>query len=146
MIPTIPTLFAIMNSMHISPEDFFSELGTQTSFPGYIFVAKNEHTPFVKETSADGFLYFSILEHQVQGTSLQVALLHLAPGAKRRKVTTQAFEYIYVLEGNLSYHLDDKQFDMTVGDSLLFDGKIPHVPINLSENTNAILLVIYLFY
>lgn len=144
MIPTIPTLFSIIEAMNITPSDFFSELGGKDAFPGYIFTPKAEYSRYVKEENAKGFKYFSILEHSLEGTSLQVSILQLSPDSKRAAVSTVAFEYIYLISGNINYHLGDKIFEMQEGDSLFFDGNIPHVPVN-NTDTTATMLVFYLF-
>lgn len=144
MIPTIPTLFSIIATLDISPDAFFGELGSQETFPGYIFIPKTAYTHFVKEENAKGFHYFSILEHRIEGTSLQISLLHLEPGAKRKPVKTIAYEYIYLIAGNIEYVLGENTFSMQAGDSLFFDGNISHVPLNNSQK-EAQLLVFYLF-
>lgn len=144
MIPTIPTLFAIIGALGIAPDTFFSELGEQDTFPGYIFIPKTEYSHFVKEENAKGFNYFSILEHRIEGTSLQISLLNLEPGARRKPVSTLAFEYIYLISGSIEYILGDNKFNMNEGDSLFFDGNIQHVPLN-NSNKPATLLVFYLF-
>ena len=144
MIPTIPTLFAIINKLDVSPEVFFSELNTETKFPGYIFIPKADYASYVKEENASGFNYYSILEHVVSVQSFQLSLLELSPNAKRPLVTTAGFEYIYLIKGSVKYFLDDKYFKMTQGDSLFFDGNIPHVPINESKKP-SLLMVLYLF-
>ena len=144
MIPTIPTLFAIIGSLGITPDAFFSELGQQDTFPGYIFIPKAEYTHFIKEENAKGFHYLSIVEHRVEGSSSQISLLHLEPDAKCKAVSTLAFEYIYLTSGSIEYVLGDKTFYMNEGDSLFFDGNIPHVPRNPYKQT-ATILVFYLF-
>ncbi|HTN07428.1 XRE family transcriptional regulator [Agriterribacter sp.] len=144
MIPTIPTLFAIINKLDVSPEVFFSELNNETKFPGYIFIPKADYASYVKEENASGFDYYSILEHVVSVQSFQLSLLELSPNAKRPLVTTAGFEYIYLIKGSVKYFLEDKYFKMTQGDSLFFDGNIPHVPINESKKP-SLLLVLYLF-
>lgn len=144
LIPTIPTLFSIIGALGISPESFFSEIGEQQHFPGYLFIPKADYARFVKEENAKGFHYFSIVEHRVEGSSLQISILHLDPGAKRKAVTTSAYEYIYLISGTVEYALGDHIFHMKEGDSLFFDGNIAHVPRNTSGKT-SILLVFYLF-
>jgi quercetin dioxygenase-like cupin family protein len=47
-----------------------------------------------------------------------------------------------VIKGKLIYELGDKVFDLEEGDSLLFNGNIPHLPKN-HNFTDAQLLVIY---
>ena len=42
-------------------------------------------------------------------------------------------EFIYVLEGELTYRHGSKLFSMLAGDSLLFDAAVPHGPEKLSK-------------
>ncbi len=144
MIPTIPTLFTIINKLGIRPETFFSQLTTDSDFPGYFFLPKSSFTVYEKEEGAVGFEYKSILEYNFEGGAFQLSFLTLQPGATRSQVTTAAYEFIYVLNGNLKYQLEDRVFEMTEGDALFFDGNIGHVPIN-DSNTAVSLLVLYLF-
>ncbi|MBO9151323.1 helix-turn-helix domain-containing protein [Chitinophaga sp. GCM10012297] len=144
MLPTIPTLFTIIQKLGIKTETFFAELSAEHHFPGYILIPKDSYTPYEKEEGATGFEYQSILENNFEGGAFQISLLTLRPGAQRQPVTTAAYEYLYVLSGNLQYQLEDKTFDLSEGDSLFFDGNIAHVPVN-SQKTTVKLLVMYFF-
>lgn len=144
MIPTIPTLFTIIQKLGIRPDVFFTQLSTDNIFPGYFFLPKDSFTSYEKEERAVGFEYQSILEHTYEGGAFQISLLTVLPEASRPQVTTAAYEFIYILDGSLQYQLEDKTFDMSPGDALFFDGNIGHVPVNIG-NTPVRLLVLYLF-
>ncbi|WP_295120185.1 XRE family transcriptional regulator [uncultured Chitinophaga sp.] len=144
MLPTIPTLFTIIQKLGISAEVFFAELSAENDFPGYLFLPKNNYSSYEKEEGAIGFQYESILESSFDGGAFQISLLTLSPGSQRSQVTTAAYEFIYVLTGDLQYQLEDKTFDLSEGDALFFDGSIGHVPIN-HLNTTVRLLVMYFF-
>lgn len=144
MLPTIPTLFTIINKLGVRADVFFAQLNTENEFPGYFFLPKDSFSAYEKEEGAVGFQYQSILEHNYEGGAIQISLLTLLPGASRPQVTTAAYEFIYILNGQLEYQLEDKSFDMSAGDALFFDGNIAHVPIN-RHTTPAMLLVLYLF-
>lgn len=144
MIPTLPTLFSAISTLRIPIDTFFKELGETSEFPGYYFVPEKEYARIVKEEKAKGFEYFSILEHNVECSAVQFAILKLAPDSKRQAVRSSAFEYIYLLSGTVKYKLGKKVVNMKGGDSLFFDGAIPHVPVNTGKTT-AVLLVAYLF-
>lgn len=73
---------------------------------------------------------------------MEISLLTISPGAQREPVSTNGFEFLYLVKGNLSYTLGDSSLSLEEGDSLFFNGEIPHVPVNYSE-TDVILLVIY---
>lgn len=144
MIPTLPTLFSAISTLRIPIDGFFKELGQNNAFPGYYFVPEKEYTRIVKEEKAKGFEYFSIFEHNLECSAVQFAILKLAPDSKRQAVRSSAYEYIYLLNGSVKYKLGKKIFNMKSGDSLFFDGTIPHVPVNTGKTT-AVLLVAYLF-
>jgi len=63
----------------------------------------------------------------------------------REKLITDAMEFKYIIEGSCSYQLDEKEYILEQGDSIFFDGRIPHVPINKND-TLCTMLVIYFFF
>ncbi len=71
-------------------------------------------------------------------------VLELEPGCSRPLVETDAFEYKYVLSGEIAYWFKDEKITLRPGDSMLFDGRIPHTPQN-SGSQAASMLVIYFF-
>ncbi len=144
MLPTIPTLFTIIQKLGIKPETFFAELSAENDFPGYLHMPKASYTAYEKEESAVGFEYHSVFEHSFENGAFQLSILTLHPGAHRPAVTTAAYELVFVLSGNLQYQLEDRVFELTEGDSIFFDGNIPHVPIHTQKNTVQ-LLVMYFF-
>lgn len=144
MIPTIPTLFSIINALQVEAQNFFSDLKDTGNFPGYIFIPKEKYTPYVKEENARGFNYFSIIERKIARGSFQITLLHLKPNAKRIAVSTAGFEFFYLISGSIHFELDKNIIVINEGDSLYFDGNIPHRPIN-KEKFTATLLIIYLY-
>ncbi|WP_298717627.1 XRE family transcriptional regulator [Chitinophaga sp.] len=144
MLPTIPTLFTIIQKLGVKPETFFAELSAENHFPGFLLMRKEQYASYEKEEGAIGFEYQSILEYTFESGAFQLSLLTLRPGAHRPAVTTAAFELVFVLRGNLQYQLEDRQFDLSEGDTLFFDGNIPHMPVH-TENTTVQLLVMYFF-
>lgn len=144
MLPSIPTLFTIVQKLGITPEIFFSELSAESDFPGYLHLPKDGFLTYEKEEGAIGFQYQSVLESTFEGGAFQVSLLTLTPGSQRGQVTTAAYEFVYVLNGPLQYQLEDKTFDLAEGDALFFDGSIGHVPIN-NQHITCRLLVMYFF-
>ena len=143
IIPTIPTLFEIIRVLNVEPEDFFAGISSN-KFAGYIVIREADYVPYVKEENAIGFNYRSILEHHHNGSAFQISLVELLPGSNRPPVTTAAFEYLYVINGQIDYHLGDQVFDLKQGDSVFFDGNIPHVPVNNTQE-KVLYLVLYLF-
>jgi transcriptional regulator with XRE-family HTH domain len=140
-IPSLPVLIEIIKVLKTDMSHFFAGISNELAY-GYIHKKASEYEPEQKENS-EGFQYFSILNTSVSNAVFQSVLLKLAPAAKREKVVTDGFTFLYLIEGNVNYLLADEVIPLETGDSLFFDGKIPHVPQNLSGST-AIMLVIYL--
>ncbi|TXR53161.1 helix-turn-helix domain-containing protein [Reinekea thalattae] len=52
-------------------------------------------------------------------------------------------EFIYLLKGKLTYRVGNKMYEMTEGDSLAFNGELPHGPEKLTDVPIEILSLIY---
>ncbi|MCB0629791.1 MAG: XRE family transcriptional regulator [Saprospiraceae bacterium] len=144
VIPTIPSLLNILRALDIEPEVFFAEINGEPEFMGYIHLKPSDYKQYIKEESAVGFLYRSILENTIDAKSFQISHVSLEPNNHRPKVMTEAYEFLYILEGEIVYYLNDEMIILQAGESLFFDGKIPHVPLNRS-NRPASYIVLYLF-
>jgi len=139
--PTFPTLLRVLKTLEVDLNAFFEDMSMNTDFPGYIFHKREDYTEITKEESV-GFRYENILTQSLSGISLEVSLLTLSQDAERELLTTDGFEYIFLVKGDINYVLDNKTFHLREGDSLYFDGRLPHVPKNNLES-EAILLVVY---
>lgn len=108
----------------------------------YILKRKADYVPFEKEESI-GFLYHLILSQNILNMAFETVILELQPESRREKVVTDGYEFKYVLKGEVEYHLGEEIVLMQQGDSIFFNGKIPHVPVNKSQKPVS-MLVIYL--
>lgn len=144
IIPTIPTLFQLIGVLGVEPQDFFAEINDAANFSGYLLVRKENYVPYVKEENAVGFHYQSILEHTLHNNDFQISIVTLDPGNKRPLVTTAAFEFLYMIKGEIKFHLEDTVLDIREGDSLFFDGRIKHAPFN-QQKAPVLYLIIYFF-
>ena len=98
---------------------------------------------FEKEDAA-GFSYQRIFTQTIKKSTVDVVILELEPNAQRPQIQTDAFEYKYILNGAIDYHFGDEVYHLKQGDSMLFDGRMPHTPKN-SGKDKASMLVIYFF-
>lgn len=72
-------------------------------------------------------------------------MIILLPGQSREDVsqTTHAGEeFIYVLEGVLTYYLNGQENVLYPGDSYHSFGNVPHTFVNLSNNLTKVLYII----
>ena len=134
-IPSLPVLLKIINSLDIEVTDFFSGM-PQANGSNYIVSRKEENTTI--ET------YSYIFGKQLNSLGFEAVMLQIHPNSKREKVVTDAYEFKYMLYGECYYIINNEEVLLTEGDSIFFDGRIPHVPENRSTNI-ARMLVLYFF-
>lgn len=143
-VPSLPVLFSIIKTLKVAPEEFFSNIAHDLP-KKIIHKSAQEFLPIKKEEEALGFNYNFILDKAFENFTIEVVLLEIEPGSNRKPVSVDAYELKYLVEGNIEYHIEDEIFFLQQGDVLLYDGKLPHVPMNKSDKP-AKMLVVYFYY
>jgi transcriptional regulator with XRE-family HTH domain len=142
-IPSLMVLIEIIKALEIDLNEFFKDIRSKTNDLPILIKRKNEYDHFEKE-HAIGFHYQRIFTQAISQSTIDIVILELEPNATRPLVETDAFEYKYILAGEIEYQFNDDKIKLNQGDSMLFDGRIPHTPKNLGTQT-ASMLVIYFF-
>lgn len=142
-IPSLPVLLNIINALEIKVSDFFEGMPKTSEF-NFIVSRSEENTNIEKEVDAKGFVYKYIFGKQLSSIGFEAVLLEVQPNSQRGKVETDAYEFKYMLSGECIYNIGDEEVLLKEGDSIFFDGRIPHVPINRG-NLSAKMLVLYFF-
>jgi transcriptional regulator with XRE-family HTH domain len=140
-IPSLPVLISIIKSLKEEMSSFFEGIDINGN-NSVIYKKKSEYYTFEKE-EALGFIYHFILEKTLSDFTIEAVILELLPYSQREQVTTDGYEFKYILKGEVEYHLSEEIIKLEEGDSILFNGNIPHVPVNNSDQA-AFMLVIYL--
>ncbi|WP_298300957.1 XRE family transcriptional regulator [Hydrotalea sp.] len=141
-IPSLSVLFNLIKGLEVDLNEFFKNINLQ---PGtkVIFKKKSAYQHFEKE-NAEGFFYQRIFTSTFEEYHLDFVLLRIIPNAQRQPVSTQAFEFKYLLQGSLRYTVGEEVYEMDAGDSLFFDATELHNPMNTGAE-DALLLVVYFF-
>ncbi|MDF2431520.1 MAG: hypothetical protein JWP44_1151 [Mucilaginibacter sp.] len=142
-IPSLIVLIDIIKSLEIDLNEFFKDIRSKSSDFPILIKRKNEYNHFEKE-HAIGFHYQRIFTQSIRQSTIDIVILELEPEASRPLVETDAYEYKYILSGEIEYQFNEQRITLSRGDSMLFDGRIPHTPKNLGTQT-ASMLVIYFF-
>ncbi len=142
-VPSLIVLIDIIKALDIDLNIFFKDIHTKTNQQLILVKRKNEYEHFEKE-HAEGFHYQRIFTQYISQSTVDIVILELEPDAKRPLVETEAYEYKYILAGEIEYQFNDETITLSKGDSILFDGRIPHTPRNLGSDV-ATTLVIYFF-
>ncbi|ALJ06671.1 DNA-binding protein [Pseudalgibacter alginicilyticus] len=142
-IPSLPVLLELINALEVNPSNFFEGVEKKAGAK-YIHVKKKDQNLIEKEVDAKGFEYFHIFSKSLNTIGFDATILTISPNSKREKVVTEAWEFKYILKGSCTYIIDDEEVEVKKGDSIYFNGKIPHVPVN-KTNKECIMLILYLF-
>lgn len=142
-VPSLMVLIDIIRGLEIDMKVFFKDIHANgKNFP-LIIRKKAEYEYFEKE-DAEGFHYHRIFTQSIKKSTVDIVILELAPNANRPMVETNAYEYKYIIEGKIEYIFDDGSYILNKGDSMLFDGRLPHTPKNIGLK-KASMMVIYFF-
>jgi transcriptional regulator with XRE-family HTH domain len=142
-IPSLIVLIDIIKALEIDLNEFFKDIRTKSKLSPILIKRKEEYEHFEKE-HASGFHYQRILTRFIDHSTVDIVILELEPNAIRPLVETDAFEYKYILSGSIEYQFNEERIQLNQGDSMLFDGRLPHTPRNLGNQT-ASMLVVYFF-
>ena len=142
-IPSLMVLIEIINALEVDLNEFFKDIRSKPAELPVLIKRKNDYEHFEKE-HALGFHYHRIFTQLITQSTVDIVILELEPRASRPLVETDAFEYKYILSGDIEYQFNDDKITLNQGDSMLFDGRIPHTPQNLGDTT-ASMLVVYFF-
>ncbi|WP_406825229.1 helix-turn-helix domain-containing protein [Pedobacter sp. KACC 23697] len=142
-IPSLMVLMDIIKSLEVDLNSFFKGINFHKKDAPVLVKRKDQYQQFEKE-QAVGFNYSRILTKNIKFSTADFVLLELEVNAQRPMVKTEAFEFKYMIEGKVEYQFSNKKIILEKGDSMLFDGRLSHTPVNIGDD-KALMLVIYFF-
>lgn len=137
-LPSLPVLYKLAKALEVDPAVL---LASNRESPKYIFTKNGKGIVIEREYPESGFIYKALAKDK-NSKMMDPFLLEIPPHSTRKNVTTNGDEFIYVLKGKVKFVLGNETIEMSKGDTLYFEGDIPHHPEN-KTNKGAILLVIY---
>lgn len=142
-IPSLPVLLSLISSLNYDTSKFFEGVESKSGVK-YVCVKAAEQEEIEKEVEAVGFSYSKIFGKSVNSVGFEAVVLTIQPNSKREKVITDAWEFKYMLSGECTYVIDNEEIAIKEGDSIYFNGRLPHVPINKSES--PCMMLVFYFY
>lgn len=142
-IPSLTVLISLIKALKIDLNEFFANIILHPPDTKVIYRKKENYQSFEKE-NAIGFSYQRLLSTRLQEYHVDFVLLTLQKDAHRPLVSTDAFEFKYLLKGKVQYFIGTETYQLEEGDSIFFDARELHNPINKGEQ-EALMLVIYFF-
>jgi transcriptional regulator with XRE-family HTH domain len=141
-IPSLSVLLSIIKALDIDLNDFFNKLDAPDENVPIIIKAR-DYQPVKREYSKGSF-YSRITSFKHDGKLVDVVLYRQQANARRGFVSTQAFEFDYIVKGKIQYTINNKKYVLEEGDSFYYDARQPHHTKCLSAK-DCVMLVIYFF-
>jgi transcriptional regulator with XRE-family HTH domain len=140
-IPSLPVALRLAKGLQTSLSELAASIDEQDDHE-YMLVRKNERQKQEKE-EAVGFIYHALVMRTVNDLLFDSSVLLLEKGAKRKAVSSDGHEFLFILKGSIEFRLGEEKIFLNEGDAFFFDGRIPHVPKNIGDQT-AEFLAVYL--
>lgn len=143
-IPSLPVLLSIIRALDLDLNNFFKDILLQPKASKVTIKTPKDYQTLKKEDTK-GFNYQRIMVKEIKNLPIDIVLLELKKGARRKKmVRTEAYEFKYMIKGSVEYIIAGKKHILNEGDSLFFDGRSEHTLANIGK-TNVQMLVVYFF-
>jgi transcriptional regulator with XRE-family HTH domain len=137
-VPSIHQLCNIAKALDIEPGAL---LKVNKKDVKYILTKRGEGPVIEREYPESGFIYKALAREKSE-KAMEPFILEMPPHSQRKNVVTHGHEFFYLLEGTMDFFLANEKITMHEGDSLYFEGNIPHHPENNTDK-KALLLVVY---
>ncbi|MBI2334024.1 MAG: cupin domain-containing protein, partial [Chloroflexi bacterium] len=134
--PSVSTLQVISQTLQVPISTFF-ESNHANQKVVYQRSGKRPHAMFTHGTMED----LGAGMARVGAEPLIVTLKPKADSGKTPIVHTGR-EFVYCLEGHITYHVNDQPYSLEQGDSLMFEAYLPHRWRNESASASRMLLVL----
>jgi transcriptional regulator with XRE-family HTH domain len=141
-IPSLPVFLGIVNALGVSLKDFFDGMDVLRG-KDYLLISKNDQQILQRE-EWEGFEYRFIMTQHQPGSSVEIALLTVEPGARSRTSSSAGYELRHVLKGECDYYVGEEIVRLTESDTLYFDGNKPHMPVNRGQLPVVMLVICFL--
>jgi transcriptional regulator with XRE-family HTH domain len=141
-VPSLTVLLSIIKALRVDLNEFFDNLSAKDSDEP-VLIRAGQHEAIEREYTK-GSHYNRILSFKQNGKLVDVVLYRQERTAKRGFVSTNAFEYDYMISGKMQYTIEGKTYVLEAGDSFYYDARKPHHTKCL-EGDDFVMLVIYFF-
>lgn len=138
-IPSLPVLHSISLSLEVPMSELVKPVSDTGPEP-YMLIRKGQGESETREDSP-GLLYENLFSQGLGNLNLRANVVKVAPHTYRPPTSTDAMELLHVLNGNIHYGLDKEILELQQGDTLYFDGSIPHSVENKSDDEVALFKV-----
>lgn len=135
--PSVSTLQQLAVAMEIPISAFFeSELVEKR----VVFTSAAD-----RPQAAFGSTQMQNLGKDLSGNAVQPFVVTIKPrmGSGDRMIVHTGYEFVYCLTGAIRYQIEEEEYILNAGDSLVFEAHLPHCWENTTKETAEILLTLF---
>jgi len=132
--PNVSSLHQMAIALNVPITDFFY----QESEPTTLFVKKDHGVRYTNNGVELESLGIGLPNQQLEPFRL---MIEPGSGSAKDPITHPGHEFVYCLEGEIDYYVDEQNYHLGVGDSLLLEASIPHSWHIASRKPTIILLI-----
>ena len=135
--PSVGTLQQLAQALDVPITNFFESEQVEKRV---VFTQASE-----RPLASFGRTQMQNLGKDLAGKVVQPFVVTLQPGmgSGDRMIVHTGHEFVYCLEGNLYYSIDQEEYILNPGDSILFEAHLPHCWENKSLEVSTILLILF---
>ncbi len=135
--PSVSTLQQVARALDVPITSFFESTPVEKA----CVFTRSEERPKAQLGNA----LMENLGKDLRGNSVQPFVVTLPTGFKsgENMIVHTGHEFIYCLKGTVRYVVDQEDFVMREGDSLIFEAHLPHRWQNEGSETSQLLLILY---
>lgn len=135
--PSVGTLQQLAEALNVPITKLFE---AETSEKSVVFTPVN-HRPY----TVFGSTRMQNLGKDLAGSFVQPFLVTLKPGmgSGDRMIVHAGHEFVFCLQGAIRYQVNQEDYFLNQGDSLLFEARLPHCWENQGQEESQILLILY---
>ncbi|HNT55038.1 MAG TPA: NifB/NifX family molybdenum-iron cluster-binding protein [Anaerolineaceae bacterium] len=134
--PSVSTLQQLAQALDIHISSFFE---TEPTLKNVVFTSREQ-----RPGAVIGDTQMQNLGKDLSGSVVQPFVVTLKPGmgSGERLIVHTGHEFVYCLEGTIRYLIEQAEYILTPGDSLVFEAHLPHCWQNHGSDTAQILLIL----
>lgn len=127
--PSLVTLYKIANVLGTSVDTFLDH------------TPPAEHSIVSRAESRQGYnietkeRVYEIVERGFPGALLNGCITHIPPGYVSEMTSHEGEDFLYLIEGEILYEINGKEYYLKAGDTLHFPSSLPHRARNMTSKT-----------
>ena len=132
--PNVSSLHQLAIALNVPITDFFY----QESEPTTLYVKRDQGVRYRNNGVELESLGIGLPNQQLEPFRLTI---EPGSGSADEPISHPGHEFVYCLEGEIDYYVDERVYHLNIGDSLLLEASNPHCWHNSSKNPTSILLI-----